>query len=130
MALTEGTSPVPSADSSRSELQSELRELEKRHDIIGRLRGYVAVVERHAHSDRRSALTLELLRKEKRLVVMVHETLGAAEARLDELEARNDENLDVVLVGTTKVGQLQAAYPNYYANTAVFTDFVESELSA
>ncbi len=129
MASDEGTSLVPGADDSVGELQAELAALDSKLGIVSRLQGYAALVGRHAHSDRRSALTLELKRREQELNVTVHETLAEAEARLAELEAINDENLDVVLVGIAKVGQLQAAYPNYYANTSVFTDFVDQALS-
>ncbi|MCI2957314.1 RelA/SpoT domain-containing protein [Agromyces atrinae] len=124
MAVHEGTSLVPGAEAPVGELRAELAALDLNLGIISRLQGYAALVGRHAHSDRRSALTLELRRKEQELNVTVHETLAEAEARLAELESINDENLDVVLVGIAKVGQLQAAYPNYYANTTVFTDFV------
>lgn len=129
MAHTERTAPVPGAEGSRAELVAELRQLESEIGIVPRLQGYAALVGRHAHSDRRSALTLELRRAEKELDVTVHETLADAESRLAELEALNDENLDVVLVGISKVGQLQAAYPNYYANTTVFTEFLTQALA-
>lgn len=129
MAFAEGTNPVPGAGSSDSELRRELRALDSKLGIVSRLQGYATLVGRHAHSDRRSALTLELRRREQELSVTVHENLGEAEARLAELEALNDENLDVVLVGIAKVGQLQAAYPNYYANTTAFTDFVRQSLA-
>lgn len=130
MAHQEGTSPVPGAEGTVDHLRAELRRLEKKHGIVGRLRGYAAIVSEHAKSNRRSTLTLELRRKESELTVTVHESLADAEKRLAALEALNDENLDVVLVGISKVGQLQAAYPNYYANTEVFTHFVDVQLES
>jgi hypothetical protein len=42
------------------------------------------------------------------------------------LEALNDDDLDAVLVNIARISQLQAAYPNYYADTSMFTDFVDS----
>lgn len=129
MAHAEGTTPVPGADGTQGDLQRELGRLEKKHGIVSRLRGYAAIVGEHAKSDRRSTLTLELRRKEQQLSVTVHETLADAEKRLAGLEALNDENLDVVLVGISKVGQLQAAYPNYYANTEAFTHFMDQQLT-
>ena len=51
-----------------------------------------------------------------------------AEARLTELESRNDDDLDAVLVNIARISQLQAAYPNYYADTSMFTDFVTSRI--
>ncbi|WP_179965258.1 hypothetical protein [Mycolicibacterium psychrotolerans] len=58
----------------------------------------------------------------------VHETLAEAEARLTELEARDDPNLDVVLVNIARISQLQDAYPNYYADTSRFASFVQSQI--
>ncbi len=71
----------------------------------------------------------ELRRREARLTVTVHETLAAAEARLMELEALEDENLDVLLINIARISQLRDANPNYYADKSRFSEFVESWLS-
>ncbi|WP_345036934.1 RelA/SpoT domain-containing protein [Georgenia daeguensis] len=128
MARQEGTSPVPGAEQSDEDLLDELARLEARLGIVGRLRGYAAIVNNHATSDRRNALTLELQRKEGELTVTVHESMADAEARLTELESRNDDDLDAVLVNIARISQLQAAYPNYYADTSMFTTFVKSRI--
>jgi hypothetical protein len=124
MAHEESASPVPGADGSVGELVRELGSLEARLGIVERLKGYAAIVGDHATTDRRSALTLELRRQEVALTVTVHETMAQAEARLTELESQNDADLDVVLVNIARISQLRAAYPNYYADTSMFTDFV------
>lgn len=130
MALEEGTAPVPGADGQIADLLQELATLESRLGIVGRLRGYAAIVSSHATSDRRNALTLELRRKEGALTVTVHETMAEAESRLTELESRNDADLDAVLVNIARISQLQAAYPNYYADTSMFTDFVTARIDS
>src|SRR5690606_21351249 len=96
MAHEEGTEPVPGADASVPVLLDELGALEERLGIVGRLRGYAAIVGDHATSDRRNALTRELRRAALELTVSVHETMAEAEARLTQLEALNDDDLDVV----------------------------------
>jgi Skp family chaperone for outer membrane proteins len=128
MALDEGTDLVPGTTGSLRELEDELRALEQKVGAISRLEGYSAIVSQHAHSDRRSALTLELKRREQELTVTVHERIADAERRLAELEARDDENLDAVLVNVSKIGQLESAYPNYYANSSAFTEFLRSHM--
>jgi len=128
MAYEEGTDPVPGAEACVDDLLSELAELESRLGIVGRLRGYAAIVGDHATSDRRNALTLELRRAAGELTVTVHENMAGAEARLTQLEALNDDDIDAVLVNIARISQLQAAYPNYYADTSMFTDFVEARL--
>jgi len=128
MAAEEHVSPVPGAEGSVEELVAETRDLEAELGIVARLRGYAAIVGDHATSDRRNALTLELRRSAGTLTVTVHERMADAESRLAELEALDDDDLDVVLVNIARIGQLQAAYPNYYADTSMFTEFVEDRL--
>lgn len=128
MAHEERTAPVPGADAPVRDLVVELAHLEETHGVVGRLQGYASIVGVHATSDRRDVLTLELRRSERTLQVTVHETLAAAQARLTELEARDDDDLDAVLVNIARISQLQGAYPNYYADTSRFTDFVLSHL--
>lgn len=130
MAREEAKNPVPGATESVADLLKELAGLEATLGIVGRLQGYAAIVSSHATSDRRNALTLELRRRESALTVTVHETMAAAEARLMELESRNDPDLDAVLVNIARISQLQAAYPNYYADTSIFTDFVIAKTGA
>ncbi|MGQ4484220.1 hypothetical protein ACN6LM_002544 [Streptomyces sp. SAS_281] len=129
MAQEEGTTPVPGAEGSREELAAELARLEANVGVLERLRGYAAIVGEHAKTDRRNTLTLELWLTEGQLTVTVHETLAAAEARITELEALDDEDLDAVLINIARIGQLRDAYPNYFADTGRFTEFVETCLS-
>jgi len=126
MAYEEDTAPVPGAGGPRDDLVVELTELEERVGVLQRLRGYESIVGEHAKTDRRNALTLELRRRESILTVTVHETLTKAEARLTDLEALDDENLDVVLINIARISQLRDAYPNYYAETGRFKDFVSA----
>lgn len=128
MAHAEDTAPLLGAEGTLDELTDELAHLEGRVGVLGRLRGYAAIVGEHARTDRRNALTLELLRREGRLTVTVHETLADAEARLTALEALDDENLDAVLINIARISQLRDAYPNYFADTGRFTEFVRAHL--
>lgn len=128
MAHEEGTAPVPGADQSPAELADELRRLEAEVGVLDRLRGYASIVGEHARTDRRNALTLELRRREGLLTVTVHETIAAAEARLTELEALDNDDLDAVLINIARISQLRDAYPNYFADTGRFTEFVASRI--
>ena len=44
------------------------------------------------------------------------------------MEALNDENLDAVLINIARISQLRDAYPNYFADTSRFTEFVRAHL--
>ena len=129
MAIEEHTTQVPGATDGSDELVAELRSLEAKVGALSRLEGYTAIVSQHAHSNRRSVLTLELKRREQELTVTVHETMASAEQRLAKLEALDDDNLDAVLIGVTQIGQLQSAYPNYYADTTNFSNFIKRKLN-
>lgn len=130
MAIEEHVAPVPGAEGAAHVWVAEMRDLEAELEIVARLRGYAAIVGNHATSDRRNALTLELRRSAGTLTVAVHERMADAESRLAELEALQDDDLDVVLVNIARISQLQAAYPNYYADTSMFTEFVTGRLSS
>ena len=69
------------------------------------------------------------MRREGRLTVTVHETLAEAEERLTALESLDDSNLDAVLINISRISQLRDAYPNYFADTGRFTEFVRAQLS-
>ena len=128
MAMHENLDVVPGMPTDREMLVREIKEIDDRMGITRRLSGYAAIVGSHANTDRRNALTLELVRSTQKLSVKVHETQAAAEARLRELEAQENDDLDAVLVNIAKVGQLQAAYPNYYADTDTFRRFVSEAI--
>ena len=128
MAIHEGVSLVPGAEADQEVLRSELVELEKRLGVLQLLQGYADVIQEHASSRGAAVLTLELKRKERQLKVNRHANLAEARSRLERLEALDDENLDAVMIQVKKIGQMRAAYPNYYANTSQFSSFVREEI--
>lgn len=129
MALAEGLPQPEAARASAEALRAELRRLESSLGITRALASYAAFVRQFGgRTDRRTTLILELHRAEGRLYVSVFETLTEAEARLAHLESQDDENIDAVLVTMSKVEQLQAAYPNYFADTTAFSNFVANEV--
>ena len=130
MALEEGVAPVPGAEKGPEAIIAEMEQLESNLGIVSRLEGFAAIVGDYATSDRRNALALELRRSEGALTVRVHERMADAESRLAALEALDDDDLDVVLVNIARISQLQAAYPNYYADTSMFTRFVRTRIDA
>lgn len=129
MALQEGMTPVPGAEDEAASLARELAHLNSDLRVVERLSDYTAIVDRHSVTDRRNSLTLELRRSRAELNVRVHESASRAAERLAELEALQDDDLDVVLVNIAKIGQLRSAYPNYFADTEIFRHFVTSAIS-
>ncbi|MEV8250498.1 RelA/SpoT domain-containing protein [Microbacterium sp. NPDC076768] len=133
MAAREDTPPVVGAEGSVAELRAELIELERRHGVTHLLGGYSAVVTHLTalpKSDRRKTMVLKLWRNIRQIGVSVFETQAEAEGHLALIEAVNDDNVDAVLISVSRVGQIQSAYPNYFANTDAFVVFVLEEIAA
>lgn len=128
MALTEDLPQPEEAAGSSDELRHELRTLEDDLGVLARLKNYVAIVKQFG-SQKRTTFLMQLHRREQTLYLDLFENTAGAEAKLAEIEALGDDNVDAVLVSSSKVGMLQSAYPNYFANTSAFSAFVEDQIN-
>lgn len=129
MAVDEGLPQPQEASGSLKELRAELSTLENALGLLDRLNGYVAIVKQFG-SDKRTTFLMQLDRSEHTLYLDLFDNASSAEEKLEEIENRGDDNIDAVLVASSKVGMLRSAYPNYFANTSAFTDFVQKQLAA
>lgn len=127
MAIIEGLPQPEGAVNTAEELREELRSLEEVLGILSRLSNYVAIVKQFG-SQKRTTFLMELHRREQTLYLELFDNAAGAEAKLAEIETLGDDNVDAVLVASSKVGMLQSAYPNYFANTSVFSSFVEGQI--
>ena len=127
MAVHEGLPQPGSAIDGPTALRDELRSLEKSLGLLSRLEGYVALVEQFG-SDRRTTFLMKLNRSEHTLYLELFSNAANAEAKLKEIENQGDDNIDAVLVASSKVGTLRSAYPNYFANTTAFSKFVREQI--
>lgn len=127
MAVAEGLPQPPEANSEAVKLRAELAQLENELGILDRLNSYVAIVQQFG-SAKRTTFLMQLHRREHTLYLDLFNNAAEAEQKLDELEALGDDNIDAVLVSSSKVGMLQSAYPNYFANTSAFSAFVEDQI--
>jgi ppGpp synthetase/RelA/SpoT-type nucleotidyltranferase len=127
MAADEGLAQPAEASGGLQELRDELRGLEKSLGLLDRLNGYVAIVKQFG-SNKRTTFLMQLDRSEHTLYLELFDSAASAEAKLEEIENRGEENIDAVLVASSKVGMLKSAYPNYFANTSAFSEFVRKQL--
>lgn len=127
MAVDEGLPQPQAAATTPEALRGELRSLEKELGLLSRLNGYVALVEQFG-SDKRTTFLMQLNRKEQTLYLELFSNAASAEAKLEQVENQGDDNIDAVLVASSKVGMLKSAYPNYFANTSAFSSFVQSQI--
>lgn len=128
VALTENLPQPAGTTDTPDKLREELRDLEKALGILNRLSSYVAIVEQFG-SQKRTTFLMQLHKHEKTLYLELFDNAAGAEAKLAEIETLGDENIDAVLVSSSKVGMLQSAYPNYFANTSAFSSFVEGQIN-
>ena len=129
MALTEDLPQPVEAQGGASELRMELRALEDQLGVLKRLEGYADIVERFG-SHSKTTFLMSLNRQEKVLSLDVFKNLATAETKLAEVESLGDDNIDAVLVSSSKISLLRAAYPNYFANTSFFSSFVREQITA
>jgi ppGpp synthetase/RelA/SpoT-type nucleotidyltranferase len=127
MAVEEGLPQPEAASGAPKALRDELRSLETTLGLLDRLSGYVAIVKQFG-SDKRTTFLMRLDRTEHTLYLELFDNAAGAEAKLEEIENQGDDNIDAVLVASSKVGMLKSAYPNYFANTTAFSDFVQKQL--
>ena len=129
MALEEGSALVPGTTSNMDDLIHELFRLERKLNILQMLESYKAVVNEHSKSNKKSYLTLELDRDRKNLNVNMHKNISEAESRINEIELEDDSNIDAVLINVGKIDMLRGAYPNYFADTEKFSNFVNERIA-
>lgn len=127
MAEAEGLPRPPGAQGDVEDLRIELVNLEVGMGLLQRLESYVTVVEQSGGRSR-TTFVLILDRWEQTLTIENFANSAAAERRLSAIEAEDNEDIDAVLVSSKRVGDLSAAYPNYFADTSAFVDFVRDEV--
>jgi hypothetical protein len=128
MAKAEGLPTPEEASGGTDELRAELRRLEDDLGVLQRLASYVAIVKQFG-SEKRTTFLMQLDRRQHTLYLNRFSNAAEAEVKLGEIESLGDDNIDAVLVASAKVGVLQSAYPNYFANTSAFSAFVDGEIA-
>lgn len=125
-ALNEGTPVCPGTSSDFGILAAEVAELNSRHGIIDKLLA-VSVVIRHAKECETKGGTegyhVLLLDCNKSTLSTYHyskDELAIATETYNHIEARNDPNINVVLVAADSLNTVREAYPNYFIDTTVF----------
>lgn len=133
MALREGTTPVPNTPTDEMELGKELKRCADKLNVLARLKSFEFALDvtKRKLVKRRSAgyylLRLDNERDTLRIVSYNHKELPRAmeDYAKTEREIRQREDYDAVLVSVKSVGDLNRAYPNYFADTRVFTKELE-----
>ncbi|HEV2607793.1 MAG TPA: hypothetical protein VGT79_07415, partial [Xanthomonadaceae bacterium] len=127
-ALREGTSPIPETPINEMELLDELRELCEELSVWRFFGGVsVAVKEmdhwktKAKHKADQAILVLDSKQWQVSVDPYTKDEAEMAAAALLEIEKRNDPDILAVLVKVEDLDKLRTAYPNYYADTEMFT---------
>ena len=134
IAEKEESPPVPQTPVARAELVAELRERAADLQVTARLTAYAQALkemEKDIRKDTRYYL-LEVYPSEHRTMVTGFSRLALDEATsryLDVEKSLKSPDAEAVLVSVSSVGDLRAAYPNYFLDTQAFLQILEGALS-
>ena len=120
MAAEEGTALVPNTPCNEAERRKEIIQIERSLDALANLSNYRNAV-KIAETVRTSSpyYLIQFDREAGRLRVR-GVSAAASTTSLDDAESYG--GINSVLVAVDKVGDLQAAYPNYFLDVALFED--------
>jgi hypothetical protein len=130
-ARSEKAPDVPHTPANESRLFKEVKELERKLEVIRNLRAYARVtshITRQQRGVRRDWYIVEMFPDEQRVTVRGFslEQFAQAKQTLAELENKYQSTKNqVALVSTSSLTELRKAYPNYFADTAHFTGTLE-----
>lgn len=129
IAVMEDRSIVPKMPKDADERRRELRSLARRLEVVPRLHSYSVALESAERTVTKATpyAVMEIAPTEGWVTIRPFANQATAAETYDALEraaAEVDETRDVVLVRADSVEALRRAYPNYFADTAIFTDAV------
>jgi putative GTP pyrophosphokinase len=128
LALLERTPAVPGFEKdNRLVVYRQLVQMEKKLNVLTRLRGFAIATDRIVTARGTGAYHLIVLDSTKRSVALTPfpmTRLEDATRAYSEIEerAKGGENIEAVLVSAGPVDALRKAYPNYFLDTQVFID--------
>src|SRR5260370_19092240 len=133
IAIRERTPTVPDTPTDKNELRKELRDYQRRLQIIDRLQKYTVVFEPPAHIQalRPYYFLLNLNFDTHRFKVVPYRRRESEQASKDYLEAERagSGHADVVLVSVESLQALKRAYPNYFLDTDAFIRAVRAAIA-
>lgn len=135
IAIREHTAPVPDTPTNKQELREELNHYASALNVRYRLRTYGEAMRLLTKQNERAAhyylLELNTLKAELKVSGFGRNSGPKAQQEYQEAEKRAKENaeLDIVLVSVDSLSALERAYPNYFADTRVFVELMNQELA-
>ena len=126
-AILESTPRIPGQENlSDQQTFEKLLDIEKRLDVLNKLRGF-RVVARHISNDKKKGryhlitLNLELMRANIQSYGGSDIDIASAEYSRVEAEISSGRKLQVVLVSSESINALRKAYPSYFLDAELFS---------
>ena len=129
IAYREKTNSVPNTPDSLEVLVAEIKQLSSQLNIADRLKAFRASAPR-LERDPRGYHILDLNLATRKVRVVSYDELSRASVEFEELEKRYrlDRDKDVLLAAVYGAN-MRRAYPNYFADTAIFIGELSQALS-
>lgn len=134
-AKKEGTSICPNTVDDNSTIIDEVKKIDDKLHLVSRISA-LSVAINHTNASQKMKgkgyYVLILNYKEKMLRVRGFSTkqIDLATKVYNDIEAKNDKNIDVVLVSAQSFDDLREAYPNYFADISEFVEIMNGLLMA
>ncbi len=133
LANVDGTPMGPDVPSDRIQFADEFLTLRAWLNVVNRLGAYNVTHQKLIESQtafRYVVLAYDLAQFDVRLWGFGTEDFGKAvlRYRIAEKEHLNNPDFDTVLVEIDKLADLEAAFPNYFADTEIFTDLISETI--
>ncbi len=134
IALREHTPVVPGTPEHNEELRWEISRLADSLNVQARLQAYGNALRSVRQREEKAyyyLLQLDIKTSELTVTGFKLNEVAEAEGRYQEVEKAMQDNpaTDAVLVSVDSLSSLERAYPNYFADTRMFVQLLEQELS-
>ncbi len=134
IALKERCNPVPNTPVEREVLRAELQDYATRISVIEHLHAFGVALQKLEHPAPAHAhyflLELDINKRSIRIRRYQQDELERAAADYADAEVRilGEPGSDAVLVSVDSMSALRRAYPNYFADTRIFTEMVSEAI--
>lgn len=124
-AIVEETPVVPNTSENLSDIVNEIKEINYRCNIVDRLSAMSVAIKNAKKEDSNGGYYILKLNYNKRVLNIYPfrpSQIEQATQLYNEIEEINDNNIDAVLISANSLESVKLAYPNYFADIAVFVD--------
>ena len=131
-ALKEGTPVCPNTSDNSNEIISELKDINKKLNIISTLRAIAVAADYIGGFPKEKKgyhlLLLDFVEKKVKVHSFSMNQIEAATKAYNQIEIENFSNINAVLVSASTLDNLKEAYPNYFADMKQFVNMMRKIL--